>query len=272
MPSVDLPAFETLLVEHREPGLFVTLNRPESRNALSARMWAEIDAVFAAVDGDRSVRAVVLRGAGGHFSAGGDLKERDRIRDEVQSPASLEARNRAGGEVLLRIDQAPQVVVAVVQGNTLGGGFGLACVADIVIADESATFRLPEVGLGIPPAQIAPYVVRRVGLARARRLALTAATVRAGEAHALGLVDFLCSSSEELERRTDAVLSDITRCGPNAIGIAKRVLQVASEGPSEAYVGFAAKEFAIAYGSEEGQEGAAAIRERRPPAWQRTRP
>lgn len=262
---------ENLLVERKRSTLFVTLNRPETRNALSSRMWREIDAVFAAIRNERSIRAVVLRGAGGNFSAGGDLKERDRIRDDSGTRGALEARNSVGGEILLRIDRAPQVVVAVVQGHTLGGGFGLACVADIVIADASATFRLPEVSIGIPPAQIAPYVVRRVGLAKARRLALTAATIKGGDAHALGLVDFLCGSPEELEQRIDAVLADIARCGPNAIAEAKELLQAAGEGPSEAYIRLAARSFASAYSSEEGQEGAAAIRARRAPGWQETR-
>ena len=267
-----LPDYETLLVERRGFALFITLNRPQTRNALSARMWSEIDGVFAAVRDDRSVRAIVLRGAGGNFSAGGDLKERDQIGENADSVAATEMRNRAGGEIIMRVDRAPQVVVAVVEGHTLGGGFGLARAADIVIADETVRFRLPEIGLGVPPAQIAPYVVRRVGVARARRLALTSATIRGAEALSLGLVDFLCNGSDELDSRIAAILADVARAGPHAIGTTKELLRVAGTTNAEGYIQIAARTFAGAYLSDEGQEGAAAVRARRTPSWQDDRP
>lgn len=260
--------FETVLVDRKQTALFITLNRPELRNALSAKMWTEIDSVFSAIRDDRSVRAVVLRGAGGNFSAGGDLKERDNIRGVSDSADAIATRNSIGGEILLRIDRSPQVVVAVVEGNALGGGVGLACVADVVIAHESAVFRLPELGLGIPPAQIAPYVVRRVGIAKARRLALTTASIRGPEAVDVGLADFFCETTVEIDRRLAEVLAGVDRCGPEAIGRAKQLLDVASRGADQKYVEYAATAFAAAYTSQEGQEGAAAIRERRKPAWQ----
>jgi isohexenylglutaconyl-CoA hydratase len=271
MTERDFGKLETLLVERNGTALFVTLNRPESRNALSATMWKEIDVVFAAMRDDRSVRAIVLRGAGGNFSAGGVLKERDTIRDALGSHEAMKQRNSVGGEILLRIDQSPQVVVAVVEGNTLGGGFGLACVADIVIAHESAVFRMPELGLGIPPAQIAPYVVRRTGLAKARRLALTTATIGGREAVALGIADFFCETRGEMEERIASVLADIDRCGPEAIAPTKALMSMAERGPSEAYIDYASGVFATAYLGAEGQEGAAAIRERRRPRWQEQR-
>lgn len=267
----DLNNYETLLVERRRFAVLATFNRPEVRNALSAQMWSEIDHLFASVREDRSVRAIVLRGAGGNFSAGGDLKERDRIGDRGDADATAR-RNAAGGEIIMRVDRAPQVVVAVVEGHTLGGGFGLACAADIVIADESVKLRLPEISLGIPPAQIAPYIVRRVGLARARRLALTSATIRGQEALSIGLVDFLCAGTDDLERQIAAILDDISRAGPNAIGATKELLRVAGRESSEEYIRQAAGMFASAYLSDEGQEGAAAARARRFPSWQDQQP
>ncbi len=258
-----LPETSMLLLERDGSRLTVLFNRPSVRNAISAAMWQELDDVFAAIRGDRTIRTVVLRGAGGNFSAGGDLKERD-------TASGIEAvveRNMIGGTILDRIDRAPQAIVAVVQGNTLGGGFGLTCVADVVIADATVKFRLPEVGIGIPPAQIAPYVIRRVGISQARRLALTAATVGGDEALNLGLAHFLCADENELEACLAKVLADIDRCGPSAIGSAKELLRVASGGGGAEYVEYAARAFAEAYLSEEGQEGALAIREKRAPRW-----
>ena len=271
MTQENLRNFDTLLVERKGAALFVTFNRPQSRNALSAAMWQEIDEVFAAVRDDRSVRAIVLRGAGGNFSAGGDLRERDTIRDTAGTHEALKRRNSIGGEILLRIGRSPQVVIAVVEGHALGGGFGLACLADIVIAHENAVFRMPELGLGIPPAQIAPYLIRRTGFAIARRLALTVATISGREAVAFGIADFFCATSQDIEDRLGSVLADVQCCGPEAIGRTRELLSVASEGPSENYIDYAANAFADAYLSAEGQEGAAAIRERRRPQWQEQR-
>lgn len=268
MSASDFSSFETLLVDRKDTALFVTLNRPESRNALSSMMWTELDAVFAAIRDDRSVRAVVMRGAGKNFSAGGDLKERDSIRDATESMDALKARNSIGGEILLRIDRSPQAVIAVVEGNALGGGVGLACVSDIVIAHESAVFRLPELGLGIPPAQIAPYVVRRVGLVKARLLALTTASIRGSDSVDLGLADIFCPTTAEIDVRIEELLAGIGRCGPEAIGRAKTLLETASRSCNEEYIAYAADAFATAYMSPEGREGAAAARERRRPTWQ----
>ncbi|MCX7080045.1 MAG: enoyl-CoA hydratase/isomerase family protein, partial [Pseudomonas sp.] len=167
-----LPACETLLLEPHSGVLHITLNRPESRNAMSLQMVAELRAVLAAVRDDRQMRALVISGAGGHFSAGADVKDMANARS--QGPAAYRELNRAFGALLEETEQAPQVVITVLQGAVLGGGFGLACVSDIAMADHQAQFGMPETSLGLLPAQIAPFVVKRIGLTQARRLALTA--------------------------------------------------------------------------------------------------
>ncbi len=164
---MSLPHCETLLLEPVEGVLRITLNRPQSRNAMSLAMVGELRAVLAAVRDDRSVRALVLRGAGGHFCAGGDIKDMAGAR--AAGAEAYRTLNRAFGSLLEEAQAAPQLLVALVEGAVLGGGFGLACVSDVAIAAADAQFGLPETSLGILPAQIAPFVVRRIGLTQARR-------------------------------------------------------------------------------------------------------
>ncbi|MCB1838069.1 MAG: enoyl-CoA hydratase/isomerase family protein, partial [Alcanivoracaceae bacterium] len=170
-----LPETEFLLLQQDGPFLHVTLNRPEVRNALSTGMAQELMRVFAAVRDDESIRALILRGAGGHFCAGGDIKDMAGARAALASgdQDAMFRFNRAFGEMITVCNELPQTVVAVIEGASLGGGFGLACVSDIAIAHADATFGLPETGLGVIPAQIAPFVVKRIGLTQTRRLALT---------------------------------------------------------------------------------------------------
>lgn len=261
-----LPATHCLLVSRDGFTLFVTLNSPDVRNAMSAQAWRELGDIFDSIRDDCTIRVVVIRGAGGNFSAGGNTKERDEMATGSSGEQLIIERNSAGGKVLAKVDSAPQVVIAVVQGYALGGGLGLTCVADIVIADESAIFRLPEVTIGVIPAQIAPYLVRRVGMSQARRLALSAVAVRAAEAHNLGLVHLLCKDEVELNQAVAELLIDQDRCGPSAVAATKELL-ASVEAMDPTFVESAAHRFAAVYSSEEGQEGVRSMKERRKPKW-----
>src|SRR5690606_32924520 len=138
-----------------------------------------------AIHDDRTVRAVVLRGAEGHFCAGGDIKDMANARASVGKTEAdpFFTLNREFGRLITAVNQAPQTVIVVAEGAVLGGGFGLACVSDVAIAAASAKFGLPETGLGVIPAQIAPFVVTRIGLTQARRLALLGARFDGAEAY-----------------------------------------------------------------------------------------
>ena len=137
-------SFTTLLARHDGPVLRLTLNRPEVRNAMSLAMVLELRQALEGAERDGSTRVVVLRGAGGHFCSGGDIKDmataRARLADD---PAALVHTNAAFGELCVAYAQSPLAVVAVVEGTVMGGGFGLACVADVTLAAESVVFRLP---------------------------------------------------------------------------------------------------------------------------------
>ncbi|WP_199720574.1 enoyl-CoA hydratase/isomerase family protein [Stagnimonas aquatica] len=299
---VELPEPPTLLLNLDKGVLYLTLNRPESRNAMSPEMLADIEAVFAAIAADDGVRAVVLRGEGGHFCAGADLKSMMGARDTVPrsvgagagagappAPTSLRSDavseprglkppapgepdpiagiNRAFGSMLRRVQNAPQVVIAVCEGAVLGGGFGLACVSDIAFAHVDAKFGMPETTRGLPPAQIAPFVVERIGLTQARRLALTGAQFRGAEALRLGLVHEGFASEEELQTKLADTLKQVLGCAPKANAVTKAILLNVGKLDMDAVLDDAAAKFAACVRGLEAPEGIAAFMQKRAPKW-----
>lgn len=261
----ELPNTETLLLERAEGVLHVTLNRPDSRNAMSLAMVGELRAVLAAVRDDLSVRAIVLRGAGGHFCAGGDIKDMAGAR--AAGGDAYRALNRAFGSLLEEAQHTPQVLIAVLEGAVLGGGFGLACVSDIAICHQDAKFGLPETTLGILPAQIAPFVVKRIGLTQTRRLALTAARFNGSEAERLGLVHFSEANGEAIDARLHQVLSQVRNCAPQANAATKALLLASQDEALGPLLDRAASQFAAAVTGAEGIEGTMAFVQKRAPKW-----
>lgn len=265
---MSLPDTQTLLLEQDGPVLRVTLNRPESRNAMSLAMVNELMAVFAAVADDPAVRVIVLRGAGGHFCAGGDIKDMAGARAQLASGESdaFYILNRRFGEMISTANAQPQVVVAVLEGAVLGGGFGLACVSDVAIAADDAQFGLPETGLGVIPAQIAPFVVQRVGLTQARRLALTGARFNGAEAARLGIAHEAVPAAK-LDERLAETLAQARRCAPHATRVTKQLVLDTLVQPLDQLLDQAARDFANAVASEEGSEGTMAFVQKRLPKW-----
>ncbi|MCY1546258.1 Carnitinyl-CoA dehydratase [compost metagenome] len=175
--------------------------------------------------------------------------------------------NRAFGSLLEEAQNTPQVLVAVLEGAVLGGGFGLACVSDIAIARHDAKFGLPETTLGILPAQIAPFVVKRIGLTQARRLALTAARFNGEEAARLGLVHFSEADSEALDRRLEETLAQVRQCAPLANAATKALLLATENEALGTLLDSAAEQFATAVTGAEGAEGTLAFVQKRAPKW-----
>lgn len=260
-----LPVCQTLLLESHNGVLHVTLNRPESRNAMSLQMVVELREVLAAVRDDRTVRALVIGGAGGHFCAGGDIKDMANAR--AQGTTAYRDLNRVFGALLQEVQHAPQVVITVLQGAVLGGGFGLACVSDVALADHQAQFGLPETSLGLLPVQIAPFVVQRIGLTQARRLALTAARFDGTQAKRLGLVHFVEHDAQGLAERLDEVLAHVLCCAPEANALTKKLLLASAGQPSDGLLDEAAEWFGQAVNGTEGIEGTMAFVQKRKPRW-----
>ena len=266
----DLQVDESIQLEQQGSILTLWLNRPESRNAMSLNMVSAIQQVFAHIADDVSIRAVILRGKGGHFCAGGDIKDMAALRIESANVGSLQPYvdfNRRFGAIIEQVDQAPQTVVVILEGAVLGGGFGLACVSDIAISRDNAQFGLPETGLGVLPAQIAPFVVKRIGLTQARRLALLGSRFNGETAQKLGVIHEVVRDDVELEQLLADTIQQIKRAAPLASRNTKALLHRTLNEPLDSLLDVAAQQFAQAVGGLEGQEGTMAFIQKRLPNW-----
>lgn len=266
-----LPETKSLLLTAEGAVLHATINRPESRNAISQEVVEELNAVCFAIENSLDFRVLVLRGAGGTFCAGGDIKGfMEALSGDVPEKAAddpLAKNNRAYGDLLLRLNHLPQVVIAAVEGAAFGGGLGLICISDIALCVETVKFALSETGLGIPPAQIAPFVVQRIGLTNTRNIALTGARFTGAYAKDLGIVQHLVKDSAELDAKLAAVLADIAKCAPGANAATKNILLETMVRPVRAVLDDAALAFAGQLRGREGQEGVIAFVEKRAPYW-----
>src|SRR5271157_497942 len=236
-----------LRVQQTGRRITLTLDDPRRQNALSAELVAAIG--HALDEAPPGLAALVVEGAGGAFSAGADLKSLSEALAKPPAPGETDplwALNAAGGRFFARFAALPFVTIAVVDGPAVGGGMGLAAAADVVVATARARFALTETSLGIPPAQIAPHLVARLGERLGRRLALTGARLDGRDAAALGLADFYCDSDAERDARLEALVASVERCAPGANAEAKRLFRACRTQTSDAYIETAAKSFAEA--------------------------
>ncbi len=258
--------FETLSVSRRAAGVTqVTMSRPAVFNAFDEAMIAELDAAFAQLAEDDSVRVIVLAGDGKHFSAGADLQWMQRASTASQEWNLEDARRFAG--MLARIENCPKPTVARVQGAALGGGVGLVCACDIAIATGSASFSVSEARFGILPAVIGPYVVNAVGKRQARRLALATTRITASEAIAIGLVHQVVVA-DALDAAVDATVTELLAGGPHAQREIKQLFAQLEVGPITAEVKeLTAQTISRVRGTDEAREGFAAFLDKRPAPW-----
>ena len=262
-----LPQTETLLLEQEDGWLTVWLNRPEARNALSNEMAEELHAVARSLADNRDIRGVTFRGKGGTFCAGGDLKGFRAITEGGQSHADVAAFSRRAGELFHAINELPQVTVMLVEGAAMAGGLGLVCAGDFVAVTADAKFALTETMLGIPPAQIAPLIVQRIGLAKARRIMLTAARFDGNEALALGIADAVVDAGEDFAALEAELRKSVRLCAPGANAATKELVLAAPHLTRDEMLDRAAEGFASCLLGEEGREGVASFLEKRKPRW-----
>lgn len=256
--------YQYLLVHRDGPTARVTLNRPEVHNALNDTLIGELRDAFRALAVDDTVRAIVLTGAGLSFCAGADLAwmqaavrytVEENLADALNLVAMLEA-----------IDTCPKPVIARVNGAALAGGCGLVAVCDIAVAVETARFGFTEARLGLVPATISPYVVRKIGESHARALFLTAERFNAARAAAIGLVHEVVPA-EQLDATVERVLRNVLAGGPRAQAENKALLAGIRGLPATELGRYTAEVIARLRTSPEGQEGLRAFLEKRPPRW-----
>jgi len=242
----------------------LTLNRPEVHNAFDDAMLGELQDAFERLAGDESVRVVVLTGAGRSFSAGADLGWMKRMVRYTLEENLADARRLA--DCLDRLHRLPKPTIARVNGAAIGGGMGLVAACDLAIASEKAVLGLSEVKLGLVPAVISPYVVRRAGEGKCREFFLTGERLSAAKALEAGLVH-RCVPEEELDRAVAETAASLLSSGPRALAACKTLLDTVSETPLDRVNEITLRMIAEMRVGEEAQEGMAAFFEKRKPSW-----
>lgn len=242
----------------------VTMNRPDVRNAFNAHLIAALREAFDLLSADDGVRSIVLAGEGKSFSGGADIVW---MRAALElSPAENVRDAEAFAGMLLAIDRCPKPVVARVHGAALGGGCGLAAVADIVVAADDTVFGFTEVKLGIVPAVISPFVIPKIGVSHARALFVTGEKFDAAHAQRIGLVHHVVAAGE-LDARVARILDEFMTAAPSAIAAAKALVRNVSAVALDEATVFTAREIARQRTTPEGQEGLRAFLERRAANW-----
>lgn len=253
--------------------LHMTLNDPGSGNALSEDLADELVNVLTALKSNNEIAAVVVRGAGKVFCAGGNLKGfAGKYHDESADITALKqeiasANWQAGRELFNGFNRLPQTVIMVVQGAAMGGGVGLACCNDVMITSKDCRFSTTETSLGLIPAQIASFVIQRVGFTEARRMMLTGVRFDGEEALRLGIAHFCESDTDAVNNRLEKVLASVRRCGPRANRMTKELLFHYMDHGLEPTLEYAANQFADCMLGDEAKEGIAAFIEKRKPNW-----
>ncbi|MBA3424548.1 MAG: enoyl-CoA hydratase-related protein [Rubrobacteraceae bacterium] len=254
------------LLTRTDDGLVATviLARPESHNALNAGLIEEITRCFEELAEDENIRVVVLTGEGSSFCAGADIGYmRESARFSYEE--NLEDARRLAA-MFLAVDECPKPVVAKVRGVAIGGGAGLVAASDVVVAEEGTRFAFTEVRLGIAPATIAPFVVRKIGVSRARALFLTGERFEAERVREIGLVHEV-APEDGLDAVVEAKVSGLLKGGPDAQAAIKALLrEIEAVEPGDA-PGLMARMNAMLRAGEEGQEGLGAFLEKREPRW-----
>ncbi len=260
-----LPKTEVLDLELSQGWLTVWFNQPARRNPITDGVITELLAVCTAIRDQRSIRGLTLRGRGGFFCAGGDLANFQKManaerEDVITMSASIAA-------LFVALDTLPQVTIALIEGAAMAGGLGMACCCDVAIGERNAKFAFTETAIGISPAQIARYVLRKAGVATGRRLMLTAARLDGTAALHAGLLDFVGADCAEVEGIERGIRADVLRCAPGAVAATKQLLAQIPLTDSAQIPRLAGENFTDCLRGPEGQEGVASFMEKRKPQW-----
>jgi methylglutaconyl-CoA hydratase len=260
-------AYQFLETRRDGPVEYLTLNRPDVRNAFNEHVIAELTA-WAAQAGEAAarheIRVVVVSGAGKTFCAGADVAWMAKTVQYTEAENLRDA--TAMSRMFAAINELPVAVIGRVQGAALGGGAGLAGVCDIVVAEEGAVFGFTEVKLGILPAVISPFALAKIGRSAARELFLTGARFSASRAKEIGLVHTVVAS-HQLDNAVATYVQELLAAGPEAIGAAKALIPAVWSRSTEDAQPITTAAIAARRVSNEGQEGLKAFLEKRPATW-----
>ena len=256
--------FQFLTTRRDGPIEYLTLNRPDVRNAFNETVIQELTTWAEVIAADEDVRVAVIAGAGPAFCAGADLTWMTRTAAYTHDENVRDA--MAAAKMYALLDRLPIPVIGRIHGAALGGGAGLAAICDIVVAEERATFGFTEVKLGLLPAVVAPYVLAKIGISAARELFVTGIRFDAAKARDIGLVHAVVAA-DQIDRRVGEYVQEILAAAPEAIATAKELLRKVGERPVQDTIGLTAEAIAVRRASTEGQEGMRAFLEKRRARW-----
>ncbi len=242
----------------------VTFNRPEIHNAFNATVITEMSQVFAEIEKDDSLRVVVLTGKGKSFCAGADL---NWMRGVIQQSFDENlAESNALADLFYQIYTCRRPIVGKINGAAIGGGTGFVALCDIAIAARSAKFSFSEVKIGVVPACIGPYVVKKMGEGKARELFITGERMDGDRAYEVGLVNRVVDA-DQLDAEVDRLVKSVLSSGPEAVAMAKKLVSEVPGMTPEQFKPFTAEMIAGLRVSDEGQEGMDAFLNKRKPSW-----
>ena len=256
--------FETIKLEVRGKVAWVILNRPEVRNAFNATMISEMTEAFKEIKNQAYLRAVVVTGEGKGFCAGADLNWMKGVVNYTYEENLQDSQNLS--DMFELMANCPLPTIARVNGPAIGGGTGMVAVCDIVIASEDSVFSLSEVKLGLVPACISPYVIRRMGDKNCREYFLTGERLTAEKALNAGLINRIIPESK-LDEEIDKLIQQLISSGPEALAVCKQLLDKVPPMNQKEYGAYTAEVITKLRMSDEGQEGMKAFFEKRKPKW-----
>ncbi len=258
-------SYETIEIETDARGVATLwLNRPEKHNALSAQMIAELTRAAEALGVDPAVRVVVLAARGKSFCAGGDL---GWMREQMAADPKTRAEEATKlARMLQALDRLPKPLIGKLAGNAFGGGVGMASVCDIALGTEAVKMGLTETRLGLIPATIGPYVVARMGAARARQVFMSGRVFDAAEAQRLGLLARVVPEAE-LDAAVEAEVVPYLSCAPGAVAEAKALVRRLAGGDDEAAIADSIAALVRCWDGDEAPEGIGAFFDKRKAAW-----
>jgi len=259
-----IPKTKQCIIDLKSNWLTIWFNRPEKRNSLSEILIKEILKTLDFVELNSSIRGVIFRGKGNVFCSGADLKWMQNIASEknyVHNKA-MEMSIKFG-EVFTKINESPKITISVVEGYCMAGAVGIACASDFLVSTSDAKYALTETRIGLTPAQIAPYILKKVGFNRGKKLMLLGEVFSGNDASLMGMVDYVVRDWIDLDNEVLKIMRKVEKCSPNAIGVTKSLLNLNYNIDTHN----AARLFSECIVHKEGREGFQSFFEKRKPFW-----
>jgi len=256
--------YKTIRCGIKDNVAYIDFCRPEVHNAFNDTVIYELTDLFGKLNEEKEIRVVVITGEGKSFCAGADLNWMKRVINQSFEENLKES--NALAELFNMIYNFRCPVIGKINGAAIGGGVGFVAVCDIAIAGESAKFSFSEVKIGLVPACIGPYVVKKIGEGKAREFFITGERMKAKKAFKIGLVNAYVED-DKLDEAVDDLIKVIKSSGPEAVAVAKKLVSSVPNMSPEQYKPFTAEMIAGLRVSDEGQEGMNAFLEKRKPKW-----